>query len=44
LQHRVNFALLGASDIERYYKSDASALVDAWFPTGDIATDRKSVV
>ena len=24
--------------IERYYKSDASALVDGWFPTGDIAT------
>ncbi len=23
--------------IERYYKSDASALVDGWFPTGDIA-------
>jgi 3-(methylthio)propionyl---CoA ligase len=24
--------------IERYYKSAASALVDGWFPTGDIAT------
>jgi acyl-CoA synthetase (AMP-forming)/AMP-acid ligase II len=24
--------------IERYYKSDASALGDGWFPTGDIAT------
>jgi acyl-CoA synthetase (AMP-forming)/AMP-acid ligase II len=24
--------------IERYYKSDASALIDGWFPTGDIAT------
>ena len=24
--------------IDRYYKADASALVDGWFPTGDIAT------
>ncbi|MGB3068927.1 MAG: long-chain-fatty-acid--CoA ligase [Ottowia sp.] len=24
--------------VERYYKSDKSALVDGWFPTGDIAT------
>ncbi len=24
--------------LTRYYKSDASALVDGWFPTGDIAT------
>ena len=24
--------------LARYYKSDASALVDGWFPTGDIAT------
>jgi fatty-acyl-CoA synthase len=24
--------------VERYYKSEASALVDGWFPTGDIAT------
>ncbi len=24
--------------IDRYYKTDASALVDGWFPTGDIAT------
>lgn len=24
--------------VERYYKSDRTALVDGWFPTGDIAT------
>lgn len=24
--------------VERYYKTDRSALVDGWFPTGDIAT------
>src|SRR5450432_1537666 len=24
--------------VNRYYKSDGSALVDGWFPTGDIAT------
>jgi fatty-acyl-CoA synthase len=24
--------------VSRYYKSDTSALVDGWFPTGDIAT------
>ena len=24
--------------IERYYKTDATALIDGWFPTGDIAT------
>ena len=24
--------------LERYYKSEATALVDGWFPTGDIAT------
>jgi fatty-acyl-CoA synthase len=24
--------------VERYYKSDKSALIDGWFPTGDIAT------
>jgi fatty-acyl-CoA synthase len=24
--------------VERYYKSDTSALVNGWFPTGDIAT------
>jgi acyl-CoA synthetase (AMP-forming)/AMP-acid ligase II len=24
--------------VERYYKSDAPAVVDGWFPTGDVAT------
>ena len=28
----------GAWIVERYYKADRSALVDGWFPTGDIAT------
>lgn len=31
--------------VERYFKTDASALQDGWFPTGDIATiDEKGVM
>ena len=31
--------------LERYYKSESSALVDGWFPTGDIATiDPKGIM